>query len=177
MMNIVTSKDGTTIAFDRYGDGPPLIMVDGALGHRAFNPGAAEIAGMLGSRFTLIFYDRRSRGDSGDTLPYAVEREIEDIAVLIDEVGSPAYLYGISSGAVLALRATAAGLPVAKLALYEPPFIVNDGRPPLPDDYIEHLDELIAAGRRGEAVEYFMTAAVGLPAETPSGCRSRISGQ
>lgn len=164
-MNTVTSRDGTRIAYDRYGQGPPLIMVDGAFGHRAFNPGAAQIGEMLGSRFTVIAYDRRGRGDSGDTAPYAVEREIEDIAALIDATGGSANLYGISSGAVLALRATAAGLPVAKLALYEPPFIVNDGRPPLPDGYIARLDELVASDRRGDAVEYFMTAAVGLPAE------------
>jgi pimeloyl-ACP methyl ester carboxylesterase len=164
-MNKVTSKDGTPIAFDRLGEGPPVILVAGASGVRS-HPLMGQLAERLAERFTVYNYDRRGRGDSGDTPPYAVEREIEDIDALIDAAGEPAYLYGISSGAVLALEA-ASRLPtkVKKLALYEPPFIVDDSRPPLPEDYVPHLNALIAAGRRGDAAEYFLTDAIGLPAE------------
>jgi pimeloyl-ACP methyl ester carboxylesterase len=164
-LNKVTSKDGTPIAFDRLGEGPPVILVAGALGVRS-HPFMGQLAERLAPRFTVYNYDRRGRGDSGDTPPYAVEREIEDIEALIDAAGEPAYLYGISSGAALALEA-AGKLPgkVKKLALYEPPFIVDDSHPPLPEDYVQHLNTLIAAGRRSDAVEYFMTDAMGLPAE------------
>jgi len=161
----VRSADGTTIAFARMGRGPALILVDGALGGRE-HPGHSQLAQLLAPHFTVFSYNRRGRGDSGDTAPYAVAREIEDIAALIDEAGGAVSLYGISSGAILALEATNA-LPakVAKLALYEPPFIIDNSRAPLPDDYVAHLDALIAAGRRGDAVEYFMTAALQIPAE------------
>src|SRR5829696_5916037 len=117
-METVTSRDGTTIAFDQAGVGHPLILVGGALGYRAFS-GAVELVELLARHVTVINYDRRGRGDSGDTAPYAVEREIEDIEALIDGAGGSAYLYGISSGAVLALEA-AAKLPnkVKKLAMY-----------------------------------------------------------
>jgi pimeloyl-ACP methyl ester carboxylesterase len=162
-MSHVVSRDGTRIAFDRSGEGPAVILVAGALGDRT---GFAPLAALLAPRFTAVSYDRRGRGDSGDTPPYAVEREVEDIAALIDEAGAPAFVYGISSGAVLALEA-ASTFPtkVAKLALYEPPFILDDSRPPLPQDYVQQVERLVAAGRRGEAVELFMTKAVGLPDE------------
>ncbi len=158
----VTSRDGTTIAYDRSGDGPVIILISGALGNRFGSP----LVDLLAQHFTVINYSRRGRGESGDTPPYAVEREIEDIAALIEVAGGAAYLYGISSGAGLALE-VASALPdkVAKLALYEPPFIVDDSRPPLPSDYVAHLNDLIAAGRRSDAVEYFMTAAIRLPDE------------
>lgn len=162
-MHTVRSADGTAIAFDQTGDGPPVILVSGALGTRGFDP--LSPAPLLASQFTVISYDRRGRGDSGDTPPYAVEREVEDIAALVDAVGGSAYLYGISSGGVLALEATNHLATIAKLAMYEPPFIVDDSRPPLPADYVTRLTELTAAGRRGEAVELFMTAAAGVPAE------------
>jgi pimeloyl-ACP methyl ester carboxylesterase len=162
----VTSHDGTIIAFDRSGEGPALIMVSGALSHRAMNPPAAQPAAPAPPRFTVYSYDRRGRGESGDTAPYAVEREIEDLAAVIDDAGGSAFVFGHSSGAVLALDAVRL-LPtkITKLALYEPPFFVDDSRPALPKDYVVHLDELIATGRRGDAVEYFMTAAVGMPPE------------
>src|SRR5262245_61970387 len=130
-MNKVTSKDGTPIAYDRLGDGPPVILVAGALGVRS-HPIVAQLADRLAPHFTVFNYDRRGKGDSGDTPPYAVEREIEDIDALIDEAGGSAYLYGLSSGAVLALEA-ANRLPnkVKKLAMYEPPFIVDNTRPPM----------------------------------------------
>ena len=164
-MKTVVSRDGTPIAFDRSGQGPAVILVTGALGVRS-HPMMADLAAALAPHYTVINYDRRGRGDSGDTPPYAVEREVEDIDALIDEAGGTAFLYGLSSGAVLALEA-ATKLPtkVTKLALYEPPFIVDDSRPPLPEDYVQQLNELIAADRRGDAVEFFMTRAVGVPTE------------
>ena len=157
------SKDGTAIAFDRTGNGPAIILVGGALSNRS---AGAPLAALLASHFTVFTYDRRGRGDSGDTSHYAVEREVEDIEALIEEAGGSAFLFGHSSGAVLALEA-ARLLPtrVTKLAMYEPPFIIDNSRPPLPADYQEQLMERLAAGRRGDAVEYFMTDAVGVPAE------------
>lgn len=161
-METVRSKDGTTIAYDLTGDGPPVILVTGALGTRGDDP--LSPAKAVGSRFTAITYDRRGRGDSGDTPPYSVEREVEDIAALIEAVGGTAYAYGISSGAVLALEAANRLPGIAKLAMYEPPFIIDASRPPLPADYVPRLNALVAEGRRGDAVELFMTAAVGIPA-------------
>jgi pimeloyl-ACP methyl ester carboxylesterase len=164
-MDTVSSRDGTTIAFDEVGSGPPVILVGGAFQHRAFDPSTADLAGRLSDRFTVLHYDRRGRGDSGDDGSYAVEREIEDLDALITHAGGSAYLYGSSSGGNLALEAAERGLQVTKLALWEPNFLVDDSRPPLPDDYVAQLEERVAAGSRGDAVEYFMTTAVGLPAE------------
>jgi pimeloyl-ACP methyl ester carboxylesterase len=161
-VDTVTSKDGTTIAFDRIGEGPPIVVVGGAMSTAA---AAAPLAALLAPGFTVVPYDRRGRGGSGDTPPYAVEREIEDLDVLLAEVGGSALALGHSSGAALALEAAARGSAITRLALYEPPFITDDSRPPLPDDYVAHLDELTAADRRGDAVEYFMTVGVGIPAE------------
>jgi pimeloyl-ACP methyl ester carboxylesterase len=164
-MNTVISKDGTPIAYDQTGKGPAVILVAGALGYRS-HPMAADLAALLSQEFTVINYDRRGRSDSGDTPPYAVEREVEDIKALVDAAGGTAYLYGLSSGAVLALEA-ASRLPakIKKLAMYEPPFIIDDSRPPLPADYVKRLNALVAAGRRGDAVELFMTEAILIPAE------------
>jgi pimeloyl-ACP methyl ester carboxylesterase len=162
-MDKVTSKDGTTIAFDRSGDGPPLILVDGALCYRASGPNG-PLAEQLAEHFTIYTYDRRGRGDSGDTAPYAVEREVEDIETLIDHAGGSALLYGISSGAALALEAANRGLPIEKLALYEAPFVVDRTRPAVPGDYPGRLAELIASDRRGEAIRLFMTEGVRVPA-------------
>ncbi len=170
-MSIVTSKDGTTIAFDARGSGQPLIMIDGATAYRAVNPINAEVGRLLGEEFRVYAYDRRGRGESTDTAPYAVQREIEDLAALIADAGAPALVFGWSSGAVLALDAAAAGLPISRLALFEPPFIVDDGRPPRPADYVQRLDDAVANGRPGDAVELFMTAAVGMPAEVVAGMR------
>ena len=165
----VASKDGTSITYDRYGDGPPVVVVSGATSIRAY---AVGLATALASTFTVYAYDRRGRGDSGDTLPYAVEREIEDLDAVIRDVGGSAFVLGHSSGAVLALRAAAAGVPMAKLAVYEPPFIVDDSRPPAPNDYVKHLDELVAQGRRGDAYAFFMTEVVGVPAEVVDSMRA-----
>ena len=160
-MNTVESKDGTAIAFDKAGRGPALILVDGALCYRGAGP-SKSVAAELSADFTVFTYDRRGRGESGDTSPYAVEREIGDLGALIEEAGGSASLCGFSSGAVLALDAANRGLGVEKLALYEPPFIVDDSRAPLPDDYASRLDRLIAADRRGDALRLFM-GQVGMP--------------
>ena len=161
-MRTVTSKDGTPIAFDQSGQGPALILVAGATATRLAE---ASLAAALAPLFTVLAYDRRGRGESGDRAPYAVEREVEDIDALISEAGGKAFVFGHSSGAILALEA-ARLLPtkIAKLAVYEPPFIIDDSRPPAPEEYAAHLTELVSSGRRGEAVEYFMTE-VGVPAE------------
>ncbi|GAA2841833.1 alpha/beta fold hydrolase [Kribbella solani] len=170
-MSTVTSADGTTIAFDAYGSGRPLILIDGATAHRAVNPLNAEIGKLLSDDFRTTVYDRRGRGESTDTTPYAIEREIEDLAALIEDAGQPAILVGESSGSLLALDAAAAGLPIAGLVLFEPPVIVDDSRPPLPADYVEQLDRFVAEGRRDKAAELFMTAAVGMPAEAVAGMK------
>src|SRR5213593_1984740 len=149
-MNTVRSQDRTTIAFDRTGEGPPVILVGGAFQHRAIDASVAQLAALLAPDFTVFRYDRRGRGDSGDTPPYAVEREVEDLQALIEEVGGSAYVYGISSGAALALEAAARGAAISKLVLYEAPFIVDDSRPPVPDDIVAQLNTLLAANRRGD---------------------------
>ena len=163
-MNTVTSKDGTTIAFDRLGAGSPIVVVGGTLGDRSQQ---APLAALLAEHFMVFNYDRRAHGQSGDTAPYAVEREIEDLDAIIDATGGQAFVYGTSGCAVLALYAAAAGLApkIGKLALWEPPYIVDDSRPRVPQDYASQLTTLLAAGRRGDMVELFMTQAVGLPVE------------
>lgn len=134
-METMTSQDGTTIAYDRTGSGPVVILVGGAMGIRAkFRPIAELLAGDL----TVLNDDRRGRGDSGDTPPYAPEHEYEDIAALVAAAGGEAALYGISSHAILALEAARhLGSGVTQLTLYEPPFIIDDSRPALPTDYVE----------------------------------------
>lgn len=170
-MGRIQSADGTTICFDNWGDGQPLIMVDGATGYRATSQLPQQVSELLGTEFRVYAYDRRGRGESGDTSPYAPEREVQDLAAVIEAAGAPALVCGFSSGAVLALDAAAAGLPIAHLALFEPPFVVGDSRPPLPADYVERLDSAIADGRPGDAAEIFLTAAIGLPAEAVGGVR------
>jgi pimeloyl-ACP methyl ester carboxylesterase len=162
-MPIAMSADGTPIAYGRTGDGPPLILVDGALCHRASGPNG-PLAAELADRFCVVTYDRRGRGASGDNSPYAVEREIDDLDALIAEVGGAASVYGISSGAALALEAANRGSAIGRLALYEAPFVVDDSRAPIPDDYADELSRLVAEDRRADAVRYFMRRGVGLPA-------------
>jgi pimeloyl-ACP methyl ester carboxylesterase len=159
-MNTVISADGTAVAYDRYGDGPPVIMTVGAFNTRA---ATEPLARALEQHLTVLNYDRRGRGDSGDTAPYAVEREVEDLAALVAVTGGSASVFGYSSGATLALKAAAAGLPITKLVLYEPPFNPDDSYPLLPADLAGQLTELVAAGRRGDAVELYQTKAVGIP--------------
>jgi pimeloyl-ACP methyl ester carboxylesterase len=165
------SADGTPIAYERTGTGPPLIFAGGALSDRA---GAAPVAELLADRFTVLAYDRRGRGDSGDTPPYAVEREVEDLAALIAASGGSAFVSGHSSGAVLALEAARSlgSEQIPMLAVYEPPFIVDESRPPMPPDAADRLDELVAAGRRDEAVEYFVINGPRVPPEALPQMRS-----
>jgi pimeloyl-ACP methyl ester carboxylesterase len=171
MTSEVTSRDGTTIAFDRSGEGPPVVLVGGALADRS---AAAELSARLAPHLTVIAFDRRGRGDSGDTPPYVVDREVEDIETLILAVGGPASVLGHSSGAVLALESARLHPElIAKLALYEPPFIVDESRSLLPADYVTHLEDLVSDGRRGDAVEFFLTTAVGVPAEVVAGMRGQ----
>jgi pimeloyl-ACP methyl ester carboxylesterase len=166
-MPTITSPDGTSIAYDRTGSGPPLVLIGGAFSYRRY-PGQVKLAALLAAQFTVYNYDRRGRGDSGDTAPYAVEREIEDLAAVIGAAGGRAHVWGLSSGAVLALEAAAAGVPVSRLAVHEPPLVVDpaDRRPPA--DLRQHTSGLIDGGRRGEAVRYFMTAGMGAPAFVPT---------
>ncbi|HEU0242202.1 MAG TPA: alpha/beta fold hydrolase [Micromonosporaceae bacterium] len=166
-MTTVTSADGTTIGYEHVGSGPALILVDGAFCSRQFGPMPA-LAKLLAEHFTVYMYDRRGRGASGDTLPYAPEREIEDLDALIDAAGGTAYVHGTSSGAVLALRATAA-LPgkVTRLASYEAPMLVDASRTPPPADYRQQVDRMVASGRNGDVVAFFMTKVVGAPGFVP----------
>ena len=170
-MKTVASKDGTTIAFDQIGKGPAVILVDGALQYRAFDQGMKDLAERLAEHFTVIHYDRRGRGDSTDTQPYAVGREIEDIDAVIDEVGGSAFLYGISSGAALAMEA-ALKLEgkVRKLAMYEPPYNDDENARRGWREYARKLAEITAAGRNGDAVAHFMML-VGMPADQVGGMR------
>ncbi len=169
-MQKVTSKDGTPIAFDRSGEGPAVILVGGAFQHRAIDPQMAQLASLLAPHFTVFHYDRRGRGDSGDTAPYRVEREIEDLDALIIEAGGSAFAFGMSSGGVLGLEAAARGLAIKKLALYEPPFNLDDNARSASAHYTQQLTALLAEGRRGDAVALAMTT-WGAPAEAVAGMR------
>jgi pimeloyl-ACP methyl ester carboxylesterase len=170
-MQTVTSKDGTTIAFDQWGEGPTVILVDGALQYRAFDQGMVSLAELLAQHFRVIHYDRRGRGDSADTQPYALEREIEDIEALIDEAGGSASLYGISSGAALAMEAASElGDKVSKLAMYEAPYNDDEAAQQAWRKYVKELRELLEAGRKGDAVGLFMML-VGASPEDVGGIR------
>ena len=159
-MQAVTSRDGTRIACDRAGDGPAVVLVGGAL---ATGADGAELAERLAGRFTIYSFDRRGRGDSTDTAPYAVAREIEDVEALIDAAGGSAFVFGRSSGAALALQAAAAlGGKVARLALYEAPYDEADGAAEAWRAFSAELDDLLAADRRGEALALFLKI-VGTP--------------
>jgi pimeloyl-ACP methyl ester carboxylesterase len=160
-MSTVVSRDGTVIAYERLGDGPPLILVDGAMCHRDFGP-ARPLAEKLAGRFTVYIYDRRGRGGSGDTQPYDPSREVQDLEAVLAAAGGTAYLYGISSGAVLAADAANRLPGITRLALYEPPFIVDDTHEARPGTYLAEMDALIAADRRSDALKKFMRS-VGMP--------------
>lgn len=161
-MGEVASKDGVRIAFTSAGRGSPVILVNGALGDRS---AFAALAALLAPHFTVHTYDRRGRGSSGNAEKHTVDREVDDLAALIDAVGGAASVYGTSSGGNLALAGAARGLRITRLALWEPNFLVDDSRPQLPADYVDHLRALVSSGRRGDAVEYFFTTAVGMPAQ------------
>ncbi|PAZ13409.1 hydrolase [Streptomyces sp. SA15] len=162
-----TSRDGTSLAYQRTGQGPAVILISGAMSTGAT---VAPLAGPLSDRFSVVSYDRRGRGESGDTAPYAVAREVEDLAALIDAVGGEAALYGVSSGGALALHAAASGLPVSRVAVYEVPFAVYEGGLKERAEYTEHLTEALAQGRRGDAVELFLRL-TGLAEEMIQGAR------
>lgn len=164
----VRSADGTSIAFERTGTGPALILVDAAGCCRAVGP-LGPLAAQLAAKFTVFTYDRRGRGESTDTLPYEVDREIDDLQALITAAGGSAFVYGFSSGAVLALHAAAAGLAIPKLALLEPPLPVDD-QPSPEQDLGAEVAALVAAGRRGDAVEHFQRS-IGVPAGMTAGMR------
>jgi pimeloyl-ACP methyl ester carboxylesterase len=163
-MRKVISKDGTAIAFDRVGHGSPIILVDGAFCSRSIGS-MPQLALLLAPHFTVINYDRRGRGDSEDTKPYAIAREIEDLEALIKEAGGSASVFGMSSGAALALKAAAAGLTIKSLALFEPPYVAEfkDSLQP-PSDHVEQVTQLISLDRRSDAVKFYMTKVMGMPA-------------
>ncbi|WP_433720787.1 alpha/beta fold hydrolase [Actinoplanes sp. CA-051413] len=163
-MTTVTSADGTEIAYESAGSGPALVLVDGAMCYRAAGP-MRPLAALLTGTFTVFTYDRRGRGESSDTQPYATEREVEDLRAIVRAAGGQAALYAMSSGGALALATAAADPGVTGLVLYEPPFLGGD------KEYTARLGELLAAGRRGDAVALFMTT-VGVPAPVIAGMRS-----
>ena len=160
----VTSADGTSIFFEQRGSGAPVLLVGGAFNDRTTVAGLAEV---LAGDFTTIAYDRRGRGSSGDAAEYAVEREIEDIAALIAEVGGTASVFGHSSGAILALEAAAAGLPIGKLVAYEPPYATSEHPR---GDVLDEVRAQLAAGDRDGAVATFLQVA-GTPAEMVEGMK------
>ncbi len=162
MIRHVYSQDGTAIAYEKRGSGHPLILVDGALCDRSSGPNG-PLAALLQAYYTVYTYDRRGRGDSGNAHSYAIEREIEDLSALIDEAGGTAYVYGISSGAALALEAANRLHSIEKLALYEAPYVVDSSRAPVPEDYAAQIQAQLIANRRGGAVKIFMHKGVGLP--------------
>jgi pimeloyl-ACP methyl ester carboxylesterase len=169
-MEKVTSKDGTQIVYDRQGTGPALLLVDGALCYRSFGP-MPGLAQLLAPHFTVYYYDRRGRGDSGDTKLYAVEHEVEDIEAVIDAAGGSAYMCGLSSGAALALEAAIKlDGKIKKLAMYEAPYAADAEAQPAWNEYDSKLAKLLAEDRRGDAVVLFMTV-VGTPSEMIDGMR------
>lgn len=161
-MDKVISKDGTPIAYEKLGAGPALILVDGAMCSRKFGP-MPKLAPLLAQHFTVFMYDRRGRGDSGDTQPYAKEREIEDLDALIQAAGGSAFVVGLSSGGGLALEAAASGLKIQKLVAYEPPYIANHDPSHAKADHEAQLKQRLAEGQRGQALKYFMRDMVGVP--------------
>jgi pimeloyl-ACP methyl ester carboxylesterase len=161
LQKTVTSKDGTIIAFEQLGAGPTIVLVAAALADRA---GITKLAKILAGEFTVINYDRRGRGKSTDTLPYVVEREVEDLEALIDATGESVYLFGSSSGSVLALEAASKlGDKLKGLFIFEPPFIIDNSWPPMPDDLADQVGKLVSAGRRNDAVKLFFNKGMSIP--------------
>ena len=169
-MKKAISKDGTGVAYDKRGQGPAVILVDGALCYRTFGP-MPQLAELLAPHFTVYNYDRRGRGDSGDTQPYALTREIEDIEGLIKEAGGSAFVFGTSSGACVALEAAIIlGNKIKKLAMYEAPYNSETAVQQAWKEYRRELAELLAEGRRGDAAALFMKS-VGTPDDQIDGMR------
>lgn len=172
-MSTVTSKDGTTIAFDKVGSGPAVILINGAMSFRAADPTLGQVADLLSKHFTVYNYDRRGRGestDASDVHSFTKEREIEDVQALIEDAGGEAMLFGVSSGGGLALETTAVTPGVKKLAVYEVPFIVDDSREPL-EDYEGRTVKFVSEGKLDELLEWWLTAVAGMPAEFVSGMK------
>jgi pimeloyl-ACP methyl ester carboxylesterase len=167
-MHRLTSRDGTSIAYTRQGTGPPVVLVGGGLDDGSEN---APLAPELADHFTVFNYARRGRGDSGDTLPYALQREIEDLEAVIAEAGGSACAYGVSTGGALVLEAAAEGIDIDRLAVYEVPYNMSDDWSQRWLDYVRQLGAVLAAGRRGDAIELFMRLA-GSSDEEIAGARS-----
>jgi pimeloyl-ACP methyl ester carboxylesterase len=163
-IDTVKSADGTVIAFETTGKGPPLILVGGAFSDRSAQTSGAPLAALLAHRFTVFNYDRRGRGGSADTPPYAIERELDDLSALITAAGGSASVFGNSSGGLLGLDAAARGLSIPKLALFEPPLILDASRAKVFEGLALQLDEAAKAGRRADAVELFLTQVMQMPA-------------
>lgn len=162
-MNTLVSKDGTSIAFDKVGEGPALVLVDGAFCFRKNGP-TAGLAPLLAQRFTVYSYDRRGRGESTEVLPYSLEREVEDLATVMKYTGEVPFVVGFSSGAALVLHALASGVSARKAVLFEPPYVGASGidnAPPRNAGSV--LTGLIKEGKRDEAVKYFMSTVMGIP--------------
>jgi len=154
-MSTCVSADGSRIGYEVTGDGPPLVIVDGAMCYRASGP-ARPLAAELASDFTVFTYDRRGRGESAGAGEPSVAHEVEDLVAVVKEAGGAVHMFGASSGAVLALEGATDGVGVTKLALYEPPLIVDDTHAPMPADALSFVTGLIAEDRRGDAVKWFM---------------------
>jgi pimeloyl-ACP methyl ester carboxylesterase len=165
----VISSDGTRIAYDQLGSGPAVLLIGSGPTDRRSE---APLAALLAEHFTVYNYDRRGRGDSGDTQPYATGREFEDIAALIERAGGPVMCYGTSGGGIIALQAATRGLPIGKLAVWEPPYFVPGARPPLPADYRDRQWALREQGHGGDMLELFFTEAIGMPADMVAGMKA-----
>lgn len=161
-MLTTTSADGTTIAYDVYGQGEPIILVEGAFCGRHFG-NTNKLAAELGKQFRVYHYDRRARGDSSPSTDYQLERELEDLRAMIDVAGGRAGLVGFSSGACLVLEAAAAHLPLTRIVFYEPPYMVGPKARKVPATFRADVQQLVAEGRNGDAVAYFMTKLIGMP--------------
>jgi pimeloyl-ACP methyl ester carboxylesterase len=167
-----TSKDGTVIAYEKTGVGPALVLIDAAGHYRRFSS-FDGLRARLTADFTVYQYDRRGRGQSGDTAPFAPEREVEDLAALINAAGGSAFVYAFSSGGLVAEHAAAHGLPITRMALLEPPIAPDEDRA-AQRTFTAGLSELINAGRRSGAVEYYL-AGIGVPADILDGMRGTDS--
>ncbi len=161
-MPFVTSKDGTRIGYSVVGSGPPIILIDGALCSRDMGP-ATPLAAELKDRFTAYTYDRRGRGESGDTKPYATQREVEDLAAVIGAAGGSVAIYAISSGVALALEAANTIPGITSMVLYELPIFTDTTRKPVPDDYVQRMNRLVASGDNAGAVKHFMQNGIAIP--------------
>ena len=162
MTRFTTSADGTEIAYSITGSGPALILVDGAMCHRMFGP-STELASVLDKNFTVYTYDRRGRGETGDgATPWSLQNEINDLEALIEEAGGSAFVFGVSSGAVLGLEAATRLPSITRLAIYELPMVVDDTYTPRPADIVEQMNDMLARGDRSGMLSKFMKM-VGVP--------------